>query len=445
MDGPPKLSRVLSLWDLVFYGIILITPIAPVGIFGVACQLSHGHAVTSILAAMIAMIFTAFSYGRMAALYPSGGSAYVYVGRELNPRLGFLAGWAMFLDYLMIPILNTIYVALTVGRLVPGIPYVVWVLMTASSITVLNLCGIRYTARTNQVLLAGMCVVIGLFFVQSTRFLFRLAGWSALFSAQPFYSPNTFDIHSLGTATSLAALTYVGFDGVTTLTEETKDPKRTVPLATMLVCLITGLLSALQVYLAQRSWPDYRTFSDLETAFLDVSGRVGGHTLFQGMAIVLIVACFGSGLTGQVSAARLLFSMGRDGVLPRKIFGHLDAKRSSPTYNLVLLGIVAFVGAMLLSYERAVALVNFGAFLSFMGVNIAAVKRCSGLPRSVGRFLTEVAPPACGFLFCGWIWLSLPRQAQFAGFGWLAVGLIYSMLRPKIFNTQSELVGFTEA
>ena len=432
----PRLERVLSLGDLIFYGIVLITPMAPVGIFGIASQRSGGHAVTTILVAMVAMVFTAYSYGRMAGLYPSAGSAYVYVGRGLNPHLGFLAGWAMFLDYLIIPILNTIYVSLTLGRLAPEVPFAAWAVLTVAAMTLLNVRGIRYTARASQLLLAGMTVVILFFFILAIRYLFTTAGWGGLFALKPFYNPETFHLHAIGTATSLAALTYIGFDGVTTLAEEAKDPKRTVPLATVLVCVITGVMSALQLYLAHQAWPDYGSFTNLETAFLDVTARVGGPALFQAVAIVLIVSCFGSGLTGQTGAARLLYGMGRDGVLPRRLFGYLDPRRHSPTYNILLLAAFAFAGALLLDYELSAALLNFGAFLSFMGVNLAAIRRFA--------FTRAAVVSALGFLFCLWIWLSLPLPAKIAGGAWLLAGIVYSAIQTRGFRLRPVAVDFEE-
>jgi amino acid transporter len=231
----------LTLWDLILYGIVLIMPIAPIPLFGLVQQLSLGHAVTTILIAMVAMMLTAFSYGRMAALYPSAGSAYTYVGRGLNPHLGFLAGWAMFLDYLLVPLICTIYGSLTVQRLVPQVPYVVWAAGFAGAMTVINLRGIRTTSRANLALLVVMCVVVVAFMVEAVQFLSRHQGWRGVISTHPFYNPATFHWSSIATATALAALTYGGFDGVTTLAEEVKNPRRNVLLATVLVCLFTGV------------------------------------------------------------------------------------------------------------------------------------------------------------------------------------------------------------
>jgi amino acid transporter len=420
------LRRVLKLRDLIYYGIVLITPTAPVGIFGVASKMSHGHVATTLVAAMLAMLLTAYSYGRMAALYPSAGSAYTYVSRGLDARLGFVAGWAMSLDYLIIPVINTIYLSLTLERLAPQVPYAAWAAAAAAGMTVLNVRGIRFTARADQALLAVMSVVIAAFLVLAARFVVGASGVAGLLSARPFYNPATFDLAAVSTATSLAALTYIGFDGVTTLAEEAENPRRNILVATVLTCFITGVLSTVEVYLAQLAWPDYGSFPKPETAFLDVAGRVGGGLLFQAMGAVLALASLGSGLTGQVGAARLLYGMGRDGVLPRRLFGYLSPKTASPTYNLCLTGLLAFAGALVLPYELAAEILNFGAFLAFMGVNLATVKSCYARAGERRR-LADAVLPALGFLFCLVIWASLPVPAKLVGGAWLLLGVTYHL------------------
>jgi amino acid transporter len=411
-------------------------PIAPVPLFGIVQKLSLGHAVSTILIAMVAMMLTAFSYGRMAALYPSAGSAYTYVGRGLNAHLGFLAGWAMFLDYLLVPVICTIYGALTVERLVPEVPYAAWAALFAGTMTIVNLRGIRTTARTNLVLCALMCGVVVWFIIVSVRFLFAHQGWHGLFAVQPFYHPGTFHLSSIATATSVAALTYGGFDGVTTLAEDVKNPRRNVLLATVLVCLFTGMFGGLQIYLAQRVWPDYTTFSNLETAFMDVSRVVGGVVLFHAMAGILIVANLGSGLSAQAGVSRLLFSMGRDSVLPRRVFAYLDPKRNTPTFNIWLVGLFAFLGALLLNYERAAEMINFGAFLAFMGVNAATVRQFYFENRARRRqnLLADALVPAAGFFFCLIIWVSLATPAKIAGAIWFIVGITYDAIKTRGFR-----------
>ena len=391
------------------------------------------------------MMLTAFSYGRMAALYPSAGSAYTYVSRGLGSHWGFLAGWAMCLDYLVIPLINTVYCSLTLERMVPAIPYSVWAVLFVTIITVFNLGGIRATARVNIGLLAVMTVVIVAFVGLAIRYLVHGAGWSHVLSYKPFYNPETFDLKAVGTATSLAALTYIGFDGVTTLAEEVRNPKRNVLLAVVLVCFITGIFSTVEVYLAQLVWPDYTTFTNLETAFLDVTELVGGTWLFQAMGVILILACLGSGLAGQVGAARLLYGMGRENVLPRRLFGHLSPKTSIPNYNMIVIGVLTLAAIPMIDYELAATLLNFGAFLAFMGVNLATVseyyfRRREGKPHIVADLLV----PGLGFLFCLVIWLSLPTPAKVAGGVWLLIGLLYDAIKSRGFRVMPLVIDFND-
>src|SRR4051812_5866512 len=453
VPSPPRLKRVLTLWDLIFYGIVLIQPIAPVPLYGVAQKLSDGHFVTIILIALFAMMITAVSYGRMAALYPSAGSAYTYVGRGLNPHLGFLAGWAMFLDYLLQPLINTVWISTALHeRYVHAVPFFAWAAMIAAIITLLNLRGIRSSTRANKILLFFMFVVVGCFVLLAVRFLLRANGVSGLFSTQPFYDPRTFDSHRIWSATSFAALTYIGFDGVTTLAEDVENPKRNVLLATVLVCVFTGVFGGLLVYLAQLVWPDWHQFPNLETAFMDICHRVGGALLFNAMGVILILAAFGSALTGGLGAARLLFGMGRDNVLPRRVFGHLSPGSSTPTYNILIIGGLSFLGAVVLNrvgnaYEHAGELLNFGAFLAFMGVNLATFWQFAVLSRAGyrKRILVDIVLPLVGFVFCALIWWNLNVLAKTVGGIWFAIGLAYVAITTRGFRKAPAMIDFSDS
>jgi putrescine importer len=448
----PRLRRTLTLWDLIFYGIVLIQPIAPVPLYGVAQKLSDGHFVTIILIALFAMLITAVSYGRMGALYPTAGSAYTYVGKGLNPHLGFLAGWAMILDYLLQPLINTVWIATALHeRYMHQIPFEVWAALIVGIMTVLNLAGVKSSSNANKVLLAIMSVVVVFFVVLAIKFLYGGQGWAGLFSLQPLYDPKTFNSHKILTATSFAALTYIGFDGVTTLAEDVENPKRNVLLAVVLTCIFAGVCSGIEAYLGARVWPDWRSFPNLETAFMDICSRVGGVVLFNAMGFILIVAAFGSGLTGTLGAARLLFGMGRDGVLPKKFFGHLKPGSSTPTFNILLIGGLAFVGAVLLNYigsayQHAGELLNFGAFLAFMGVNLAcfwqfSVRRQQGYQT---KFLTDTLLPILGFLFCLLIWVNLNIIAKTVGGIWFAIGILYVGYKTNWFRSAPVMIDFSD-
>ena len=438
-----ELKRVLGLWDLVFYGVVLIQPIAAVGLFGIAQQLSLGHTVTTLLIAMCAMMLTAVSYGRMASVYPSAGSAYTFVSRGLNAHLGFLAGWAMILLYLILPIVSVIYAALTLARIVPHVPFGVWIVVLMVLTTWLNLRGMRSTAKSNIVLLVAMCIVIAAYFFFTVRYLALHGGSQALFSLDPIYKAATFHPREIMTATSFAALTFIGFDGVTTLSEDARNPRRNVLIATVLVCAFTGVFSAMQIYLAARVWPTYNDYPNVETAFLDVCGRAGGVWLFQAMAVTLFVASVGSTLTGQVGAARLLYGMGRDGALPRKWFGRLSQKTNAPAFNIILVGVLSLLGAFTLSYEHSAEVLNFGAFLAFMGVNAAVVKTFY-FERGRRNFLLNVIAPVVGFLFCVAIWWSLPNLAKYIGMAWVALGIAYLAFMTRGFRRPPAHLDFAE-
>ncbi len=371
--GAPRLRRVLTLWDLIFYGIVAVTPSAPATVYGLAEVKSGGYVVVTILAAMVAMVLTAISYGRMASLYPSAGSAYSYVSRAMHPYLGFVAGWAMLLDYILIPLFCTLYGTLSLQRALPMLPFPIGALFFAGGITILNLRGIKSTALANQILLVFMGIVLSSFIALAIRYIVVHLGFTGLFSTQPFYRPGTFHVRAIASATSFAALTYLGFDAVTTMAEDVMNPRRNVLLAAVSVCVFTGLFGGLLVYLGHLVWPSYNTFTNIDTAFIDITGRVGGVGLLNATALLLVVANIGAGLTGQVGAARLLFGMGRENVIPSRFFARLHPTRNTPDFNIILLGVLGYLGALLISYELAAELLNFGAFLGFMGVNAAVV------------------------------------------------------------------------
>jgi putrescine importer len=453
----PHLRRVLTLWDLIFYGIVLIQPIAPVPLYGVAQKLSDGHFLMTIFIAMGAMLITAFSYGRMAALYPAAGSAYTYVGRGLNPHLGFLAGWAMILDYILQPVINTVWISITLHDRyldyhIPEIPFGVWALVIACIVTYLNLRGVKTSAVANKILLFFMFIVVGLFIFLAVKYLFSTNGWAGVLSTQPLYDPATFHWPTVMTATSFAALTYIGFDGVTTLSEEVVNPKRNVLLACVLTCLFAGVFSAMEVYLGARVWPDWHTLPSLESAFMDICRRVGGLLLFHGMGAILILAAFGSALTGGLGAARLLFGMGRDSVLPKNIFGHISAKTGTPSYSIILIGAVTFAGALALNYignayQHAGETLNFGAFLAFMGVNFATFWQfiVLGQPGRKKRLFVDMLLPLFGFLFCGYIWWNLNPIAKKVGGVWFVLGLILMVIKTRGFRDKPVMINFTES
>jgi len=436
--GKPQLRRALGLWDLILYGLIVIQPTAPMPVYGVMSTRSHGYAVITVLLAMTAMLFTAISYGRMASVYPSAGSAFTYVGREIHPALGYLTGWSMAMDYVLNPLICTILCSKFAMNFFPEIPYTLWVVAFVVLFTFLNMQGIQTSARINSTLVAIMAVVIVLFLAAAARYVHAVPHDGIGFFTRPFFDAKTFSIRDIMGGTSLAVLTYIGFDGISTLSEEARNPRRNILLATVLVCLLTGILASIEVYAAQLVWPGTQGFPDVDTAFVFVAGRAGGRWLFSVINVTLLVATFGSALGAQLGAARLLYGMGRSSALPSRFFGVIEPKKRIPRNNVVMVGAIALIGAMFLSFERGVELLNFGALLAFMGVNASALARFYF--RDSRKHWLNLVSPVLGFLICLLLWLSLSWRAKALGIAWMLIGLAYGAYNTRGFRR--ELVNF---
>jgi amino acid transporter len=402
------------------------------GVYGIISNKAGGHVITTILIAMVAMLFTAISYGRMARAYPSAGSAYTYVGQEIHPVLGYMTGWAMVMDYILNPLICTIICSKLAQNIVP-VPYWLLALGFAAFFSAVNLVGVKTSARMNEVLTLGMLLVVVIFFVFVGRTLWGLHQYGVGFFTRPFYNPDTFSLGGVFRGTSIAVLTYIGFDGISTLSEEVENPRRNILLATVLVCVVTGILSSLEVYAAQLIWGS-KPFPDeaVESAFPLVARQIGGYFLFHLVNLTILVANIGSGMAAQLAAARLLYGMGRGDALPRRFFGYIDPVHRVPRNNVLLIGAIALAGAFAMSYERGAELLNFGAFIAFMGVNAAAFTRY--YLRAGRKRMADCLLPVLGFLICVFIWWNLSRPAMIAGTAWLAVGIAYGAWRTRGFR-----------
>jgi len=423
----PQLKRCLSRADLTIYGLAILTPTAVYPVFGVIQQASNGHTALSYLAAMAAMLFTAVSYGRMATAFPVAGSTYSYSTRGLHPIAGFLAGWGILLDYVLVPLLSTIFVSLTAERLVPQVPYAAWALLFSLSVTLTNARGMEATRQSNKVMLAIMVTAAAWFGLAAAVYVTRLHGADGLLNARGIFRPEDFSPAAVMFGASIATLSYLGFDAVSTLAEDARDPRRDIGFATVLVCVLQTLICVGIAYLAVLVWPAEKPFPNVETAILDISRLAGGAALFGFTSLVLLVAGVASSLASQAGASRLLYGMGRDGVLPRTIFAHLDPKFATPVRSIWMMGVLSFVGALFIGFQQIVELVNFGAFTGFVLVNLSVIGHyyVRQRERSGARLFTNLLFPLAGALVCAVVWFSLSRDAKVTGFCWLAIGLLY--------------------
>ena len=418
----PGLRRSLKLRDLLLYGLVLISPLAPMNVFGVLSQRAGGHVVSAVLLGFVAMLFTSISYGRMARIYPSAGSAFTYVAREIHPGLGYVTGWAMLMDYIVCPVVCTTWIAQQSHVFVPQVPVAAWVALYVVAITWLNVQSIKSSARFNIIMSVIMSAVVVVFLIAAAHYIFGRPHSDPEFFSRPFYDPRTFSFGGLFGSTSIAVLIYLGFDGISTLSEETENPERNVLLATVLTCVVTGAVSALEVYVGQLVWPASERFPDLDTAYVWVAGRVW-KPMFTVIGLSLLLVYFCCAMAAHLGASRLLYGMGRSNALPRAFFGAIDPKHHVPRNNVLLIAVLVLVGSLCISFDLAAQLQNFGALIAFVGVNAAAFLRffVHASEKKLWNFLW----PLAGFLICLLLWWTLGWPAKVVGLAWMAVGIAY--------------------
>lgn len=356
------------------------------------------------------------------------------------------------MDYMLNPMICILWCSKGMMDLVPlpglgSLQFPLWAILFFALFTTLNLRGIEASARTNTILAGAMGVVIVLFFAAAIRYIFGHASQVQSLTV-PFYNPTTWSGGAVLAGTSIAVLTYIGFDGISTLSEEAENPRRNILLATVLACLVIGILSAIQVYAAQLIWStSSEAYPQVETAFAHAARRAW-PPLFTIIICTLIVANSGSGTGAQLGAARLLYGMGRSGALPPRFFGYVDPRRRIPRNNVLLVGLVALLGAFVLEgatkagfsggYQLGAELLNFGALIAFMGVNLAAFVRY--FIREGKRTFGNLVLPLAGFAICLLLWLNLSWMAKLWGAVWLLLGLAFGAWKTRGFR--SSLVNF---
>lgn len=419
---PPKLERTLGLGGVVIIGIAWVTPLIVLATIGIIAELSNGAAPTAYLITLVAMLFTAYSYGRMASVhYRTAGSAYTYIGKEIGPRFGFLTGWLILLDYFFIPLVVWLIGASYLSAQFPGVPTAVWILGFIVITTALNVIGIKVNARANYLLVAFQLLVLSIFVVLSI--VYFAGGDTGASLTSPFANPNV-TLSALAAAAAVSAYSFIGFDGLTLLTEETRDPQRTIPRAMMIVVLFFGALFTTVAYFAQLVSPG-GIFENADSAALELAGAIGGNLFSAILLAGLIVGQFASGLAIQAGAARLLFAMGRDGALPRLLSYVLPGPRT-PVISIALIGLTG-LGALFLDITTSTSFINFGAFSAFTLVNISVIVHfLRNRPQGgIAGLLGWVAVPLAGAVIDFYLLMYLDGRAKIIGLAWLALGVIW--------------------
>ena len=430
--APVKLRRALKLHHIVFIGLAYMAPVAVFDTFGIVADVTDGRVPLAYIVTLVAVTITALSYARMVRIYPSAGSAYTYTRETMNPHVGFMVGWTATLDYLLLPMINALLSSIYMTVAFPSVPAWVWIIATIILCTAVNLTGVSLAANLNSVLVIIQLVVTAAFAIFTVKSIVQGAN-DASFSLAPF-AADFGQLGALGSGAAVLALSFLGFDAVTTMSEEAENPQRDIPRAILIIVLIAGVSFIAITYFMQVLFPDVSTVGNIVGASPEIAKYIGGAA-FQAVFIGgYMVAVLGCGITQQMSAARLLFAMGRDGALPASIFARLSGRRV-PAINLLLIGALA-TSAVFLDLFQAASLINFGAFIAFTSVNLSVIAvwrrgRRSGSESGVFRNLLL---PALGVVINMALWFSLDSSALVLGVVWAALGLAFLAWNTRMFR-----------
>ncbi|MGB3122347.1 MAG: APC family permease [Pseudomonas sp.] len=438
-----RLQRTLSLGSVVLFGIAYMTPIIVLGTFGILAQSTAGMVPAAYLAALVAMFFTAMSYGRMASAFPVAGSAYSYVRKAISPKLGFIAGWAVLLDYLFLPMAIWLIGAAYLNSAFPSVPQWIWVLAFIGITSAINIVGLKLANGINALLMLVQFLVLIAFVALCIHYIGGDAS-KPLWTITPFFN-GQMQMPLIMSGAAIACYSFLGFDAVSTLTEETRDPRRTIPRAIMLITLIGGLIFVGVSYFVQIAHPSFE-FANVDSAAYEIARNIGGDLFVSIFLVGLIVGQFASGLSAQASGSRLLFAMGRDGVLPKSFFGTLHARFGTPVNSILLCAVVALL-ALKLDVTTSTSFINFGAFLAFSLVNLSVIFHywIGAKQRGARELILFLVFPTIGLLADLWLMVSLDHLAIYLGVVWLAIGLVYLGFLTRGFSQQPPEMDFQEA
>ncbi|UXM94935.1 APC family permease [Bartonella sp. HY329] len=437
-----SLNRVLTYKDLVIYGMLFMVIIAPMSIFGYISKDSHGMTPLVYLVGIICMFFTALSYMKMSSRFPIAGSVYAYVQRGINPHVGFVAGWLILLDYIFVPSLLYLMTATWCVELMPGTPMWMWIVIFIIANTLINIRGIEYTAIMDILIFLLEIVVLAIFIVIGLMYVLNGGGAGKL-SIEPFYQVGKIDIQFIAAAVTIAALSFLGFDGISTLAEETKNPEKTVGRAIITALFLIGFVFILQTYVATLIQPDY-TKMNSETAFFDAAYIAGGGWLKILLLVMNIIAVgIANTMAAQAASSRIIFGMARDHFLP-PLLAKVHPKFKTPYISTLFIAGLSLVCATTLNIELLVKLVNFGALSSFVMLNFAVFwffyikeKNRKGLK----NIINYVILPFIGASILGYVWLNFDKTTQIIGFTWLFIGLVIGFIISKGYKTLPGPIG----
>ncbi|MCH6468712.1 APC family permease [Sinomonas terrae] len=429
------LKRSLGLWAIVGLGLGYMTPTTVFDTFGIVSGETNGVVPLAYLVALVAMVFTAVSYGRMTRIYPSAGSAYTYTSETIHPNVGFLVGWASLLDYLLLPLVNALLIRIYMQSFFPDVPAWIWVVAYVVLITVMNLWSMNSTSKVNGILVVFEVVLIGVFVVLAWNALTHGAGDASLFSSAPLFHDGV-DMSAVISGATVVCFSFIGFDAITMYTEEAKDTN-TVPKAIVLALLIGGAIFFVAAWFGQSVFPTLDGFQNTDDTLPEMALKVGGEffkILFTSAAFAATVA---SSLSSHASVSRMIYVMGRNGRGPvSRFFSFVHPKYRTPTYAVLFVGAVSLL-AIPFTLEFISSMINFGALIAFTFVNLTVIilfvfrRKQFRSPRDVFR---NIVLPVVGMGLTGVLWANLQADALTYGAIWLSIGIVCLLVMTRGFR-----------
>lgn len=444
-SGGASLKRNLGLWAIVGLGLGYMTPTVVFDTFGLVAEKTNNVVPAAYLAALVVMLFTAISYGRMSSAIPSAGSAYTYARESMHPNVGFLVGWTALIDYMLLPMVNCLIIRSYLEAIFPDVPAWIWVVIYCAAVTGIIYLTMRGTSNLNMILLVFSIVVMAVFVVMVVAQL-GTGNVQAISPLQPLMHDGV-ALGAVLAGATIVCFSFIGFDAVTMYAEEAKSP-RIMPKAIMLTVLIGGAIFLIAAYFTQLRFPDYSAFPTeaIEDSTLpEIGVQVGGPVLQAVLTAAGFAATLASGLASHASVSRMLLVMGRNNVLPQKLFGFINKRTHTPTFNIVLVGLVSLL-AIAFTLEQITGFINYGALIAFTFVNLSvfawfALRK--GRRHSAGDIFAFIVLPAIGTLMTGVLWVNLSPHALLGGLIWSALGLVYLVFLTRGFR--KPVAGFDES
>ena len=438
--GSTELKRVLGLPRLVAQGLAYLCPACVLLYYGIINAMTNGNFVISLLFAGFAMSLTAFSYAKMCRRYPVAGSVYSYVSKSIGPKLGFMAGWVMMLDYFLLPMACYLSLGLYLNIMFPAVPVWAWIIIGVLFCSACNYFGVGISSIINSVNVVAPILALIATYICIVVYVTGGGGEGTLFASRAFVDPSTFQIAPVMTGAAIMAVVFVGFDSVTTYSEETINPEKTMPKAVVIICIGAAIEFVITAYLMNLGWPwsdSAGVLSNPDTAITEYNEHINMAWMNPIFIVINTLACVGCCVAGQGATSRILLAMGRDGFIPTRFFGYVHPRWQTPSRNILLSAAVGLCAVFFQdSLTNAMSLVSFGAISGFILTNICVIARfwVKDHQRGAKNLLRYVIIPAAAACICIYLWFNLTLAGKIVGFSWLALGVVFLAIKTKGFK-----------